>query len=160
LKFSQYISHVIFKWKVAKKSLRTVIKNHKKFNNDEAICFPTPFWKIKIHLRKWILRFHQSFYGKLSLNKQFVNDAQFCLQHFCRFRNSYAIIFNIIYLICNGSGQGSWKWLEKCWKVRYKVCHGFRWMKQDDYFWVNFDHFCIKQYFWKQLEQFWKLARA
>jgi len=25
--------------------------------------------------------------------------------------------------------------------LTHRVCHGFRLTKQDDYFWVNFDHF-------------------
>ncbi len=33
-----------------------------------------------------------------------------------------------------------------------KVCHGFRFTKRDDYFWVNFDHFWIEQYFWRNIE--------
>jgi len=40
------------------------------------------------------------------------------------------------------------------------VCHGFRLTKRDDYFWVDSDHFWIDQYFWRQLGQYWKLARA
>jgi len=40
----------------------------------------------------------------------------------------------------------------KCkWKNIYRVCHRFRLTKQDDYFWVDFDHFLIEQYFWRQL---------
>ncbi len=35
----------------------------------------------------------------------------------------------------------------------YRVCLGSRLMKQDDNFWVNFYHFWIGQYFWKQLGQ-------
>jgi len=31
--------------------------------------------------------------------------------------------------------------------VWYKVCHGFRLTKRDDYFWVDFDHFWIEHYF-------------
>ena len=30
---------------------------------------------------------------------------------------------------------------KKCIKQYYRVCHGFRLTKQDDYFHVNFDHF-------------------
>ncbi len=45
-------------------------------------------------------------------------------------------------------------------KLNYKVCHRFRLINQDDYFGIDFDHFWIKQYFWRQLEQFWKLALA
>jgi len=37
------------------------------------------------------------------------------------------------------------------------VCHGFRSTNRDDYFQVNFDHFWIKQYFWRQLGQYWIL---
>jgi len=44
--------------------------------------------------------------------------------------------------------------------LSYKVCHWFRLTKWDDYYWVNFDHFWIEQYFWRQLGQYWKLARA
>jgi hypothetical protein len=33
-------------------------------------------------------------------------------------------------------------------------------MEWGDYFWVNFDHFWIKQYIKRQLGQYWKLARA
>ncbi len=35
----------------------------------------------------------------------------------------------------------------------YRVCHVFRLTKQDYYFWVDFDHFKIEQYFWRQLGQ-------
>jgi len=35
-----------------------------------------------------------------------------------------------------------------------KVCHGFRLTKRDDYFWVDFDHFWIERYFWRQLGQY------
>ncbi len=42
----------------------------------------------------------------------------------------------------------------------YRLCHGFRLTKRDDYFWVDFDHFWIKQYFWRQLGQYWNLTRA
>jgi hypothetical protein len=42
----------------------------------------------------------------------------------------------------------------------YRVSHRFRLMKWDDYFWVDIDHFWIEQYFWRQLGQHWKLARA
>ncbi len=35
------------------------------------------------------------------------------------------------------------------WSIRiYRVCRKFRLTKRVDYFWVNFDHFWIKQYFW------------
>ena len=40
------------------------------------------------------------------------------------------------------------------------MCHGFRLTKQDDYFWVNFDHFWSKYYFLRQLGQKWKSAEA
>jgi len=39
--------------------------------------------------------------------------------------------------------------------VSYIVFHRFRLTKQNDYFWVNFDHFWIEQYFWRQLGQYW-----
>ncbi len=35
----------------------------------------------------------------------------------------------------------------------HRVCLQFRLMNLDDYFWVDFDHFWIKQYFWRQLGQ-------
>ncbi len=38
--------------------------------------------------------------------------------------------------------------------------HRFRLTKQDDYFWVDFDHFWIEQYIWRQLRPYWKLAQA
>jgi len=38
--------------------------------------------------------------------------------------------------------------------------HGFRLKKRDDYFWVNFDHFWIEQYFCRKLGQYWKLTQA
>ena len=38
------------------------------------------------------------------------------------------------------------------------MCHGFRLTKRDDYFWVNFDHFWIKQYFWRQLGLYWNMV--
>jgi len=38
------------------------------------------------------------------------------------------------------------------WGLRsYRVCHGFRLTKRNDYFWVDFDHFWIEHYFWRQL---------
>ncbi len=37
--------------------------------------------------------------------------------------------------------------------MSYRVCHGFRLTKQDDYLWANFDHFWIEPYFWRQLGQ-------
>ena len=47
------------------------------------------------------------------------------------------------------------------WKhQRYSVCHGFRFTTQDDYFWVNFDHFWIQRHFIRQLGQYWKSAQA
>ncbi len=45
------------------------------------------------------------------------------------------------------------------YRICYSLCHGFRLTKQDNYFWVDFDHFWIEQYFWSQLGQYWKLAR-
>ena len=42
----------------------------------------------------------------------------------------------------------------------YRVCHRFWLTKRDDYFWVDFDHIRIEQYFWRQLGQYWKLAWA
>jgi hypothetical protein len=39
-----------------------------------------------------------------------------------------------------------------CWS--YTVCHGFRLTKRDDHFWIDFDHFKIEQYFWRQLGQY------
>jgi len=41
----------------------------------------------------------------------------------------------------------------------YRVCHGFRLKKRDDYFSVNFDHFMIEQNFWRQKGQYWRLAQ-
>ena len=35
----------------------------------------------------------------------------------------------------------------------YRVCHGFRLTKWDDYFLVNFDHFWIERHFLRQLGQ-------
>ena len=35
----------------------------------------------------------------------------------------------------------------------YRVCHGFRFTKRDDYFRVTFDHFWSKRHFLRQLEQ-------
>jgi len=46
------------------------------------------------------------------------------------------------------------------YRIDPRVCHGFRLTKWDDYFWVDFDHFWIKQYFWRQLGQYWKLFQA
>ena len=31
----------------------------------------------------------------------------------------------------------------------YRVCHGFRLTKRDDYFWVTFDHFWSKHHFFE-----------
>ncbi len=42
----------------------------------------------------------------------------------------------------------------KVYDERYRVCHGFRLTKRNDYFFVDFDPF----YFWRQLGQYWKLA--
>ena len=36
-----------------------------------------------------------------------------------------------------------------CSTLSYRVCHKFRPTKQDDYFWVTFDHFWIKRHFLK-----------
>ena len=38
-------------------------------------------------------------------------------------------------------------------KYLYRVCHGFRLTKQEDYFRVNFDHFRSKLCFFRQLGQ-------
>jgi len=35
----------------------------------------------------------------------------------------------------------------------HRVFHGFRLTKQDDYFWVKFDHFWIEHWFLRQLGQ-------
>jgi len=56
-------------------------------------------------------------------------------------------------------------WWESLFQKMFHVlqsvsCHGFRLTKWDDYFWVDFDHFWIKQYFWRQLGQYWKSVRA
>jgi len=37
---------------------------------------------------------------------------------------------------------------------------GFRFTNRDYYFWVDFDHFWIEQFFWSQLGKNWKLAWA
>ena len=42
----------------------------------------------------------------------------------------------------------------------YRVCHGFRLTKRDDYFQVNFDHFWSEHHFLRQLGQYWKSAWA
>ena len=50
------------------------------------------------------------------------------------------------------------------WRQRvnifYRVCQGFRLVKWDDYFRVNFDHFWSGPPFLRQLGQYWKSARA
>ena len=33
--------------------------------------------------------------------------------------------------------------------IRYTMCHGFRLMKQDFYFWVDFDHFWSENHFFE-----------
>jgi len=41
------------------------------------------------------------------------------------------------------------------WPSTYRVCHGFRLTKPDDYFWVNVNPFCIEQFFkgsWGSIE--------
>jgi len=45
-------------------------------------------------------------------------------------------------------------------KKIYRVCHRFRLKSEMIIFWVNFDHYWIKQYFLRQLVQYWKLAQA
>ena len=40
------------------------------------------------------------------------------------------------------------------------MCHGFRLKKQDDYFWVDFDHFSKEHHFFRQLGKYWKSAHA
>jgi len=42
----------------------------------------------------------------------------------------------------------------------YRVCHGFRLTKQDDYSWVHFKHFWNKQHFMRQLGQYQKSAQT
>jgi len=42
----------------------------------------------------------------------------------------------------------------------YRVCHGLRVTKWNDYFRANFDHFWIKHCFLRKLRQKWKLIQA
>jgi len=64
-----------------------------------------------------------------------------------------------ILILINLSFNGSWDDFERIFHF-YRVCHGLRLMKQEDYFWVNFDHFWIEHYFWRLLGQYWKLSPA
>jgi len=44
--------------------------------------------------------------------------------------------------------------------INTTVCRKFKLTMKYDYFWVDFEHFWIEQYFWRQLGKHWKWARA
>ena len=59
--------------------------------------------------------------------------------------------------------EDDFEWSHESWNkmdTLYSVCHAFRLTKQDDYFWVNFDHFWSEHHFLRQLGQLWKSAWA
>jgi len=151
----------LFEWFLKEKNCKWSFSNLVSNWNNHLVPLSTFAFKISVIIQKKI--FWHSSRTSLPFFK-IVSSLIFWTQSYKRKEKKFDILCNNLSLfrIFRDYNFSCTRWLYQLDTIKQYnwECHKFRLAEQDDYFWFDFDHFWSEQYFWRQLGQYWKLARA